>query len=123
LGKKVTKKNKFNISTPVDIYKSEFLKNSNLTYMRNLLDSNNLFISKFNNTTPVLNYSNVDFFLNTKKSNYLESGKASFFKNDLLFISSVEDRTYKQVFFKQQQPVSDKKNTPLLNTTDSFVKT
>jgi hypothetical protein len=128
LGKKVTKKNKFNISTPVDVYKFEFLKNSNLSFLRSLLNYNTLFINnniKFDNFNQlnISTNSSLDFFLNTKKSNYLESSKTLFFKNDLLFVNSVEEKIFKQTFVKQQQPVNDKKNTPLLNNVNSFVKT
>jgi hypothetical protein len=42
LTDKSIKKNNFHISTPVDVYKSEFLKNSNITLYNNILDKKNL---------------------------------------------------------------------------------
>jgi len=42
LKEKAIKKNKFDLSTPVDIYRSEFLKNINLTLYNNILDKKNI---------------------------------------------------------------------------------
>ena len=97
LGKKSLKKNKFNITTPLDAYKSEFLKNANLTLFKNVLDKKSLLTLNNSNDFEVsglslsadnlsLNSFNlVDTFLNLKKTNFLESGKIQVFKKNFLF--------------------------------------
>lgn len=123
LGKKSMKKNRFNITTSVDTYKVEFLKNAKTTFYGNLLDSKNLNImgtdSLSNNTFNVDVVSTDSFnllssFLKTKKNNFNESGKTQFFKNDFLFVSSSDDKIVKQYMFKKNQVLNAKKITPVL---------
>jgi len=58
----------------------------------------------------------IDVFLNTKKTNILESGKAQSFKNDLLFLGVSDEKVYKTNIFKRTQLVGDKKNKPQPST-------
>ena len=118
LGKKSNKKNRFNISTPVDVYKSEFLKNANLTFYRNVLDGKNL-LTQTNSNQPDLTsnlntFTMLDNSLRLDKSNFLESGKKNSFNADLLFLSSSDDSFLKQNFFKKTQLVGEKKQKPVL---------
>jgi len=127
LGKKATKKSKFNVSSPVDAYKFEFTENLNTTTLKNTFDFKNL---NLNSTINFLSFNDVfdsselstnsflflDSFFFKKKSNFDEGSKSQFFKNDLIFYSLVEDKAVKQNLFKHKQLVNDKKNTPdLLN--------
>ena len=134
LGKKSLKKNRFNVSTPVDVYKSEFLKNANLTLYRNVLDGKNLSInnhsysnenSNFNNNFLNTNSLNlVETFLNLKKKNLLEANKVQFFKKDFLFASLSDEKIFKTNIFKKTQQLNDKKLRPTLSTQPlSLVKT
>ncbi len=124
LGKKSMKKNRFNITTSVDTYKTEFLNNAKTTFYRNLLDFKNLNITT-NESLNNFNFSNnfissdslnlFGSFLKAKKSNFSESGKTQFFKNDFLFLSSTEDKTVKQHMFRKSQLLNAKKTTPILD--------
>lgn len=127
LGKKSLKKNKFNISTPLDVYKSEFLKNANMTLYTNVLDKKNLYnlssnnkyesVDKFDN--DVLGFSSLgltDTLLNLKKGNLLETGKVQAFSKDFLFVGSGDDKIFKTDIFKKTQPVGEKKSKPELST-------
>jgi len=126
LGKKSNKKNRFNISSPVDVYKSEFLKNANLTFYHNVLNGKNLFINNntHNTTTNLNTFTMLDNSLFLDKSNFLESGKKNSFNNDLLFLSSSDDSFLKQNPFKKTQLVGEKKQKPILPVSDfSQIKT
>lgn len=120
LGKKSNKKNRFNISSPVDVYKSEFLKNANLTFYHNFLNGKNLFVNNntHNTTTDLSTFTMLDNFLSLDKSNFLESGKKNSFNSDLLFISLSDDSFLKQNFFKKTQLVGEKKQKPILPISD-----
>jgi hypothetical protein len=117
------KRNRFNITTSVDTYKNEFISNANTTFFKNILDFKNLNVvseetttnNKFDNSFVLT--SSLDLlgtFLKTKKINFTESGKVQFFKNDFLFVTSTEDRVFKQYMFKKNQTLSEKKATPIL---------
>lgn len=122
LGKKSNKKNKFSVATPVDTYKSEFLKNANLTLYKNILDSKNLL------SQPTFNQYDLGFNLNTStfldsilrldSSNFLESTKKSNFTNDLLFLGLLDDSYLVQNTFKRAQLVGEKKQKPVLPIID-----
>ncbi len=118
LGKKSNKKNKFNISTPVDVYKSEFTKNANLTFYKNILDGKNLSIQSNlyqNNLVNGLSTSTLlDTYLKLDKSNLLESSKKNSFNFDLLFLSLSDDSFLRQNIFKKTQLVGEKKQKPIL---------
>jgi hypothetical protein len=130
LGKKSLKKNRFNISSPLDVYKSEFVKNANLSLLTNIVERENLFIrgGDLSNTTTLVvpqtnnNVANlgtdnlVDLFLHNKKTNVLESGKVQIFKNDLLFLGFSDEKIFKTNVLKRTQLVGEKKNKPQLST-------
>ena len=124
LGKKSVKKNKFNVSTSVDVYKTEFLSNAKTTFFKNVLDRKNLNLSSnnteqghFNNNVLALNSFNLsESLLKGNKNNFLESGKTQAFVNDLLFLSTSEDRVFKQNMFRKNQLINDKKYTPSLDS-------
>lgn len=129
LGKKANKKNKFNVSASVDTYKTEFLKNANLSFLKNTLDKKNLsfFKNKFINVDVVninTNYNNVLFsnhknvintYLETKKTNFLEKSKMSSTTKNLLFVDFFENSIYKNNIFKKTQLVGENKNQHILN--------
>jgi heme/copper-type cytochrome/quinol oxidase subunit 2 len=122
LTKKSVKKDRFNISTPVDVYKSEFVKNVNLTLYNNILDKKNVLNNDFgvnNNSTLIsdyiltnfpLNYNNEYLFTNTNdvitlnlkesKKNILNVSKTISLKKDLLFEWNSEN-ILDQNFFKK----------------------
>lgn len=127
LGKKSLKKNKFNISTPLDVYKSEFLKNANMTLYTNVLDKKNLYnlgstykhdgADRFDN--DVFGFSSLgltDTLLNLKKGNLLETGKVQAFSKDFLFVGSGDDKIFKTDIFKKTQTIGEKKSKPELST-------
>lgn len=127
LGKKSLKKNRFKMTTPVEVYKSEFLKNANLTHFSGVLDNTNLLQKNTSNTTITVNFlsdnilyiGSLDLLnLNLKnlKTNFLESGKTQTFKKDLLFVSGVDEKIFKQTPFKKSQLLNSKKNKPTLVT-------
>ena len=127
LGKKSLKKNRFKMTTPVEVYKSEFLKNANLTHFSGVLDNTNLLQKNTSNTTITVNFlsdnvlyiSSLDLLnLNLKnlKTNFLESGKTQTFKKDLLFVSGFDEKIFKQTPFKKSQLLNSKKNKPTLVT-------
>ncbi len=128
LGKKSLKKNRFNISSPLDVYKFEFAKNANLSLLTNVVERESLFVKgsttqtnptqlQFNDNVFNLGAGNlIDVFLNTKKTNILESGKVQSFKNDLLFLGVSDEKVYKTNIFKRTQLVGDKKNKPQPST-------
>ena len=129
LGKKSLKKNRFKMTTPVEVYKSEFLKNANLTHFSGVLDNTNLLQKNTSNTAITVNFlsdnilyiSSLDLLnLNLKnlKTNFLESGKTQTFKKDLLFVSGVDEKIFKQTPFKKSQLLNSKKNKPTLVTSD-----
>jgi len=63
LGKKFSRKNSFNLSSSVDVYKTEFLLNSKYTIYENILSKNNLFdkfnLNNFLQNSILNNYKNV----------------------------------------------------------------
>ncbi len=126
LGKKSIKKNRFNVSTSVDSYKTEFLSNAKTTFFKNVLDKKGLFVESTHATENFTNFDNkqlsvdsfnlLESFFKLNKSNFVESGKTQAFSNDLLFLSSDNDKVIKQNLFKKSQLVVDKKYTPILDT-------
>ncbi len=122
LGKKSNKKNRFNISTSVDVYKSEFLNNARTTFYKNVLDRKNLSTSYTHNNELFDSFTHLEFLLKNNKNNFLESGKTQAFSNDLLFLSSSDDKVIKQNIFRKNQLVNDKKYTPVLDSSSVRVK-
>jgi len=122
LGKKSNKKNRFNISTPVDVYKSEFLKNANVTLYKNILDKKNLLMQHDTNNPGIFTNINtitlLDFNLKLDKSNFLESSKKNNFSNDLLFVGLSDESFLRQNIFKKTQLVGEKKQKPVLSVLD-----
>ncbi len=136
LGKKSLKKHKFNISSPVDVYKSEFLKNANLTLYKNVLDRKSFFILNTINTgeftldkntvldllnTNPINLSNA--ILKSNKNNLYVGGKTKVFKKDFLFVSGLEEKIFKNTFFKKTQITNQKKQKPDLGNISGVVTT
>jgi len=129
LGKKSLKKNRFKITTPVEVYKSEFLKNANLTHLEGVLSNVNLLQKDTSNTTTSLNFLSdnvlyvnsldlINTSLKNSKTSFLESGKTQAFKNDLLFVSGFDEKLFKQTPFKKSQILNSKKNKPSLAVSD-----
>jgi hypothetical protein len=123
LGKKSLKKSRFNITTSVDTYKNEFINNSKITLLSNVLSFQNLNATSnnvatnysFDNKALIFNSLNLlGSFLKLDKSNFIEAGKTQFFKNDLLFVNTTEDRIFKQNTFRKNQILTGKKKTPIL---------
>lgn len=124
LGKKSMKKNRFNSTTPIDVYKSEFIENTQTTFLRNILERNSLAStnstlksekSNFNNNVLFFKNNSIDFFSKALKKNFSEDSKNLAFKKDLLFLDSFDSRLYKQNLFKTLQPLTGKKKTPVID--------
>jgi heme/copper-type cytochrome/quinol oxidase subunit 2 len=129
LGKKSLKKNRFKITTPVEVYKSEFLKNANLTHLESVLNNVNLLQKDTSSTTITVDFLSdnllyvnsldlVNTSLKNSKTSFLESGKTQAFKNDLLFVSGFDEKLFKQTPFKKSQILNSKKNKPSLAVSD-----
>ncbi len=137
LGKKSLKKNKFNITSPLEAYKFEFSKNANLSLLTNVVERESLFIKnspnplklnevQFTNANLItLSVGNLgDSLLQLNKNNLLESNKTKVFKNDLLFLNFSEEKLLKTDLFKKTQLVGEKKNKPNLSAQiNNLVKT
>jgi len=66
----------------------------------------------------------LDLQLKKKKSNFVEDGKVTFFKNNLLFLNLEDDNVFKQTVFKKDQPLNDSKKSPMFEKTQiGFIKT
>ena len=111
LGKKSIKKNNFKISTPVEIYKSEFLNNAELTKFRTILNSNlsvidssidyNInFLSNNLLFWSGLNLSNN--FLNSFAENWVLTSNNKT-KTNLFFTPNIEDKLLEHQIFKKNQ--------------------
>lgn len=143
LTKKSLKKDKFSISTPIDVYKSEFVKNANLTLYRNILDKKNLSTYSSNTSTQLdicesigLDSSNLVYndllyttssdlsnsLLKTLETSFSKSEKTNTFKKDLLFVSKSKENILDQNFFKNLKPVTGdkKKNSVVPEEFDSI---
>lgn len=129
LGKKSLKKNRFKITTPVEVYKSEFLKNANLTHLESVLNNVNILQKDTSSTTITVDFLSdnllyvnsldlVNTSLKNSKTSFLESGKTQAFKNDLLFVSGFDEKLFKQTPFKKSQILNSKKNKPSLAVSD-----
>jgi len=105
LGKKTIKKNRFNIVTGLDTYKSEFLKNANLTLYKNIFDKNNLHFNNISNISicdilndnKQTNNSNKNVFLSSSLINYPNNDKV--LKNYLKLITATEQSFTNQTSF------------------------
>ena len=124
LGKKSNKRNKFNISSPVDVYKSEFNANIELTQLNSILSkknltsnyeklsNNNITDNKFNNNLILVNgFEFANILLQKDQNSFLKDSSVNFFKKDFFFIDLFEDKLLNQMSLKKQQPVlnEDKK--------------
>ncbi len=128
LGKKSIKKNRFKITAPVEVYKSEFVSNANLTFIRNILNTTNLFnidkVSTNNYSSPTVSddllYSNnlnlVSTFLKTSESEFLMNDKSRLSKKSFLFSGSMNRKLLKQNFLKKSQPIGTKRQKVVLKT-------
>lgn len=139
LNKKLLKKNKFNVGSPVEAYKTEFVKNAELTLYRNVLDFKNLSTSisgkcfsnpiseniKTNNSLLFLHSDNIALtFLETDKSNFLSRLRS--FGKRLIFVEELNDNILEEHSIKKFQPAVVKRKTPgkrLLRTTKLWSKT
>ena len=130
LGKKSLKKNKFSIATPLDVYKSEFTKNAELTLLKNILDSVNFSpLGGLNCEKDDFNSNNLNFgsfglvetFLNLNKKHLLESNKVQIFKKDLLFMGFSDEKPFKLDLFKKTQQLNEKKLKPRISLQDGFL--
>lgn len=138
LGKKSVKKNRFSINTPVDVYRTEFLKNNNVTLLKNVLDQKNLFLTncvnsntvgsddlgvfsysistKFpHNILPLNSFNLLNIFSKLDKDNFSGS-KSQIFTNEFLFVGLSDEKIFKQNVFKKLQVLGEKKKTPLVDT-------
>jgi len=129
LGKKSIKKNRFKITAPVEVYKSEFVSNANLTFIRNILNTTNLFnidkVSTNNYSSPTVSddllYSNnhlnlVSTFLKTSESEFLMNDKSRLSKKSFLFAGSMNGKLLKQNLLKKSQPIGTKRQKVVLKT-------
>lgn len=117
LNKKLSKKNKFNVGSPVEVYKTEFVKNAELTLYKNVLDFKNLSTITdgkcFSDVIPLniktndnLLFSHSDniasTFLKKDKSNFLS--RLQSFGKRLIFVEDVNDNMLEEHSIKKYQP-------------------
>lgn len=103
LTKKSIKKDKFYIATPVDIYKSEFSSNANLTFYQNLLNKKNLRLNTDNNNTIIF-----DHFYD--QDNFLFCNNTGFLQNDVntsWLETNTDINILNQTFFKKIKPAKN----------------
>jgi len=127
LGKKFSRKNSFNLSSSVDVYKTEFLLNSKYTIYENILSKNNLFdkfnlnnFDKFRNNTIIYNKSFflLKSFIKKDDLNYSSFNKNLFYKKDFLFLNKPEFDLNNTTLFYKNRIISGSKNA----TNFSFYK-
>lgn len=119
------KKNRFNIATSVDVYKTEFLQNAKTTFYKNVLDFKNLGILGNNNLNldiksngDLLALDSINLFgsiLRGNKESFLEGNKTQAFPNDFLYVGLSDDKTLKQNIFKKNQIIGERKTTPIID--------
>lgn len=133
LNKKLNKKNKFNVGSPVEVYKTEFVKNAEFTFYKNVLDFKNLSaITDIRRPTmsfakePVFN-NNLLFapsdsvvltFFKRNKSNFLSRDKI--FNKKFIFVDSFNENILEEHSIKRYQPAFVRRRSPakrLLSTT------
>lgn len=107
LTKKSVKKDKFHITTPVDVYKSEFLKNVNLTFYQNLVTNKNL------NAVNTTDFINQRFNSNDCQS-FVYFQSIELLTNNIedvsLLKTTTNDNVLNQTFFKKTNLLRGKKN-------------
>jgi heme/copper-type cytochrome/quinol oxidase subunit 2 len=127
LGKKFSRKNSFNLSSSVDVYKTEFLLNSKYTIYENILSKNNLFdkfnlnnFDKFRNNTIIYNKSFflLKSFIKKDDLNYSSFNKNLFYKKDFLFLNKPEFDLNNTTLFYKNRIISG----PINATNFSFYK-
>ena len=127
LDKKFSRKNSFNLSSSVDVYKTEFLLNSNYTIYENVLSKDNLSLQfnsngfdKFKDNT-ILYKKGLSFLKDFTKKNdnsYLEFDKTFFFNKNFLFLNKPERFLNNKPIFYKNRILSGSKNA----TNFSFYK-
>jgi heme/copper-type cytochrome/quinol oxidase subunit 2 len=133
LNKKLSKKNKFNVGSPVEVYKTEFVKNAELTLYKNVLDFKNLSAStsgqhlnnlmseniKTNNSLLFLHSDNIAAtFLKKDKSNFLS--RLQSFGKRLIFVDELNDNILEEHSIRKYQPAVIWRKSPgrkLIQTT------
>jgi hypothetical protein len=115
LGKKSNKKNKFSVVSPVDVYKSEFSANIELTQLSNVLFKKNLSFStglvgdnlnQFNQNLLLDSGFNISsIFLQQEQSSFIKDSNINFFKKDFFFVDLFDDRLLNHNNLKKEQPV------------------
>jgi len=121
LNKKSTKKNSFNASTPVEVYRSEFINNSKTTLKRSLVGSKNLLVNqsyldkKPDSIFSSLSGSNnsilsLDVFLESNNIFKKDSGffklseENKFFEKDLILLNFGDDsKSFKNTLLHKDQ--------------------
>ena len=131
LDKKSIKKNKFNITSPVELYKTEFLNNNNTTNIYNKLqqvaynfNQNPRLITKDSvyeslklihtndNLLLLDDYNLVCSFIKLEENNFLNSGKNFSKKNDLIFTNNFNNKLLGLNFFKKSKLIKLEKKSP-----------
>lgn len=131
MDKKSIKKNKFNITSPVELYKTEFLNNNNITNIYNKLqqvaynfNQNPKLITKDSvyeslklihtndNLLLLGDYNLVCSFIKLEENNFLNSGKNFSKKNDLIFTNNFNNKLLGLNFFKKSKLIKLEKKSP-----------
>jgi heme/copper-type cytochrome/quinol oxidase subunit 2 len=128
LNKKSLKKGIFSVNTPIDTYKTEFLKNSKITYTTDILNKGGFFInsSKTNLIGGDIMFTDgtaaAKFLLEKKKNNFLEKSSVVTTKK-LLFDGFSDSSFFKKNMFKKLYPIIDQKKKPsvdIFNPTKTY---
>jgi len=127
LCKKSLKKNKFSINAGLDTYKSEFLKNVDVTRMANVFESN-LFTVGSNNTKNIFKIDNIVFFKNAILHNTFFKALGLFKLEEVfthgkyVFLDFDKGDLFSKNIFKKLQKFNDNKNNTN-NPLNNIIKT
>ena len=125
--KKSLKKNKFSINAGLDTYKSEFLKNVDVTRMANVFESN-LFTVGSNNTKNIFKIDNIVFFKNAILHNTFFKALGLFKLEEVfthgkyVFLDFDKGDLFSKNIFKKLQKFNDNKNNTN-NPLNNIIKT
>lgn len=122
LNKKSIKKSSFSVNTPIDAYKTEFLKNSRITYITDLLKNSGFFINGFK-TEQMYKNSGIVFsdglattklLLEKNKNNFLEKS-LNIPTKKVLLRGFLDNNFFKENSFKKLYTITDQKKKTVID--------
>ena len=122
LNKKSIKKGSFSVNTPIGAYKTEFLKNSKITYITDVLNNKGFFIngikthqmSKNNGFIFTDGLATTKLLLEKNKNNFLEKS-LSIPTKKVLLEGFLDNSFFKKSSFKKLYTITDQKKKTVIN--------